>query len=209
MSAISWSELSRAREEVRQRWREVYDLPLVRKRFPFLASFLKPEGKLLEVGAAERPFDERLKEAFPRLVHKTLDVDPSGRYDFQNLDEVSETFDTVVAWEVIEHLPLEAIPGWLAELKRVTASGGRVILSTPNVYRPGQYWKDVTHRTPLAYTELGALLLMAGFQVASMHRTYTGSALQYALVRGSPPGLLFRLWSLDFAQSVVAVATPR
>jgi 2-polyprenyl-3-methyl-5-hydroxy-6-metoxy-1,4-benzoquinol methylase len=142
-------------------------------------------------------------------MHKTLDIDPSGRYDFQNLDEVAETFDTVVAWEVIEHLPLEAIPGWLAELKRVMAPGGRVILSTPNVYRPGQYWKDASHRTPLAYTELGALLILAGFEVLSLHRTYHGSWLQYALLRWSPPGLLLPLWDLDFAQSVVAVAQAR
>lgn len=209
MTPLSWSELSNAREEIRKRWREVGDLPLVRKRFPFLASFLKPGGSLLEVGAAERPFDERLKAAFPGLTHKTLDIDPSGRYDYQNLEEVAETFDAVIAWEVIEHLSLEAIPGWLAELKRVTAPGGRLVLSTPNVCRPGQYWKDATHKTPLAHTELGALLILAGFRVISMHRTYHGSWLQHALVRWSPPGLLFRLWGLDYARSVVAVATPR
>ena len=191
MSSIPWGELSRAREEVRSRWREVYDLPVVRKRFPFLASFLRPEGRLLEVGAAERPFDGRLKEAFPGLTHKTLDIDPSGRYDFQNLDEVAETFDAVVAWEVIEHLGIETIPGWLAELKRVTAPGGRVILSTPNVYRPGQYWKDATHKTPLAYTELGALLILAGFKVVSMHRTCHDSLLLLPLhgMVGTDPAL--------------------
>ena len=208
-SPLSWSGLAGAREEVRRRWPSVYDLPVVRKRFPFLAGFLKPDSRLLEVGAAERPFEERLKESFPKVAIRTLDIDPNGRHDFHSLDEVKEVFDLVVAWEVIEHLSLDEIPGWLAGLKRVTAPGGKLVLSTPNVFRPAQYWKDATHLTPLVYTDLGALLTLAGFQVTCMHRTYHGSWLQYAMVRCSPPGLLLRLWSLDFAQSIVDVATPR
>ena len=202
--------MSRAREAVRLRWPSVTCLPVVRKRFPFLASFLKPEDRLLEVGAAERPFDERMKAAFPKLTHRTLDIDPDGRHDFRSLDEIKESFDLVVAWEVIEHLPIGEIPGWLAGLKRVLAPGGRLILSTPNVFRPGQYWKDATHKTPLAYAELGAFLILAGFELASMHRTYTGSTLQYWLLRiGCPRGSVPSLLGIDFAQSVVAVATPR
>ncbi len=206
---IPWSELARAREEIRRRWPSVFDLPVVRKRFPFLASHLKDGGRLLEVGAAERPFDDRLKASFPTLIHKTLDIDPAGGHDFRALDEVKESFDLVVAWEVIEHLSLEEIGPWLEGLRRVLAPGGRLVLSTPNVFRPGQYWKDATHRTPLVYTDLGALLILAGFQVPSLHRTYHGSWLQYALVRHSPAGRILRLWNLDYAQSVVAVATPR
>ncbi len=205
----SWRELSRAREAVRLRYPGVSSLPVVRRRFPFLASFLRDGGRLLEVGAAERPFDARLKAAFPALVHRTLDIDPGGAHDFRSLEEVRETFDCVLAWEVIEHLPLDGIPGWLAGLRRVLAPGGRLILSTPNVFRPGQYWKDASHRTPLAYTELGALLILADFDVVSMHRTFHGSWLQHALVRWSPPGFLLPLWGLDYAQSVVAVASPR
>ena len=209
---IPWSELARAREAVRRRWPSVFDLPVVRRRFPFLAGYLRTDGRLLEVGAAERPFDDRLKTAFPGLIHKTLDIDPASGHDFHSLDEVStakESFDLIVAWEVIEHLPLEEIPGWLSALKRATAPGGRLILSTPNVFRPGQYWKDLTHRTPIVYTDLGALLLMAGFELESMHRTWHGSWLQHFLVRWSPPGLLLRLWNLDYALSVVAVARVR
>ena len=207
--SFSWRELSRAREEVRLRYPRVSSLPVVRRRFPFLASFLRDGGHLLEVGAAERPFDARLKATFPALVHRTLDIDPEGTHDFRSLEEIQETFDCVLAWEVIEHLPMEEIPGWLAGLRRVLAPGGRLIVSTPNVFRPGQYWKDASHRTSLAYAELGALLALSGFEVVSLHRTYHGSWLQYALVRWSPPGLLLPLWDLDFAQSVVAVAQPR
>ena len=127
---IPWSALATEREKVRRRWPAVFDLPVVRRRFPFLAGHLKDGARLLEVGAAERPFDDRLKASFPKLVHRTLDIDPAGGHDFHSLDEITagkETFDLVVAWEVIEHLPLEEIPGWLG--LKVTAPGGR--LSSP------------------------------------------------------------------------------
>ena len=136
---IPWSALATEREKVRRRWPAVFDLPVVRRRFPFLAGHLKDGARLLEVGAAERPFDDRLKASFPKLVHRTLDIDPAGGHDFHSLDEITagkETFDLVVAWEVIEHLPLEEIPGWLAGLRFGHSPGGRLILSTPTSSAP-------------------------------------------------------------------------
>ena len=204
----AWGELAHAREGIRRRWPSVFDLPVVRRRWPFLAGFLRPDSRVLEVGAAERPFDGRLREAFPAAVHRTLDIDPGGSHDYRSLDEVEGRYDLVLAWEVIEHLPLGEIPGWLAGLGKVTAPGGRLVVSTPNVFRPGQYWLDATHLTPLAYAELGGLVTLAGFEVASMHRTYHASALQYALRRGLAEPL-HRLMGVDYARSVLAVATPR
>ncbi len=204
---IPWSELARAREEVRRRWPSVFHLPVVPRRFPFLASFLREDSRLLEVGAAERPFDDRLKRDFPGVVHRTLDIDPAGGHDFRSLEEAAaskQAFDLIVAWEVIEHLPLEAIPGWLAGLRKVAVPGGKLILSTPNVFRPGQYHLDCTHRTPLAWQELGALVLMAGFELESMHRTRHRSAAESVLGLALDP--LRRALGVDDARSVVAVA---
>jgi SAM-dependent methyltransferase len=43
-----------------------------------------------------------------------------------------QSFDTVVSWEVIEHIPREAEPKMFAEVNRVLRPGGRFLLSTPN-----------------------------------------------------------------------------
>ena len=42
------------------------------------------------------------------------------------------SFDTVVSWEVIEHIPRQAEPKMFAEVKRVLKPGGHFLLSTPN-----------------------------------------------------------------------------
>jgi 2-polyprenyl-3-methyl-5-hydroxy-6-metoxy-1,4-benzoquinol methylase len=42
-----------------------------------------------------------------------------------------ESFDTVVCWEVIEHIPKHSEPRMFAEVRRVLKEGGRFFLSTP------------------------------------------------------------------------------
>ncbi|MBM3846740.1 MAG: class I SAM-dependent methyltransferase [Verrucomicrobia bacterium] len=42
------------------------------------------------------------------------------------------SFDTVVSWEVIEHIPRNTEPKMFAEVARVLKPGGRFLLSTPN-----------------------------------------------------------------------------
>src|SRR4030042_1013597 len=67
-------------------------------------------------------------------------------------------------FEVIEHLNREKGRGLARKICELLKSGGRVILTTPNVYTPGQYWKDVSHETPYHYEELGGLFLSEGFE---------------------------------------------
>ncbi len=43
-----------------------------------------------------------------------------------------QSFDTVVSWEVIEHIPRRTEPRMFAEVSRVLKPGGRFLLSTPN-----------------------------------------------------------------------------
>jgi SAM-dependent methyltransferase len=43
-----------------------------------------------------------------------------------------ESFDVVVMWEVLEHLPARSEPAAFAELVRVLRPGGRLFLSTPH-----------------------------------------------------------------------------
>ncbi len=50
--------------------------------------------------------------------------------DAQALPFASSSFDTVVSFEVIEHIP--DVPCYLAEIKRMIGSVGNAILSTPN-----------------------------------------------------------------------------
>jgi hypothetical protein len=78
------------------------------------------------------------------------------------------------------------------------------VLSTPNTFFPMAYLRDVTHRTPLCYDELGALVIGAGLRVEQIVRIYH-DPIHRKLLRRYAFGWLFRLISVDFARQIVLV----
>ncbi len=75
-----------------------------------------------------------LDNAFEPLLQASTQYEPEGvrfaQGDVTSLPFRSESFDVVVAFEVIEHL--ENWQGFLAEMERVLAPAGQLIVSTPN-----------------------------------------------------------------------------
>jgi predicted SAM-dependent methyltransferase len=111
----------------------------------------------------------------------------------------------ILLFEVIEHLDLEQGRAMMARIFLILNGGGRVILSTPNVYTPGHYWKAVSHLTPYHYDELGGLLLSQGFEVVEICRYFHDAFLRFFLkVHLLHP--VFRLMGVDFSQSIFLVA---
>ena len=103
--------------------------PTTRRR---LALFPRPlAGTILESGAG----DARLARAFPELDIMSSDLVAEGIADLgpraavcpaDRLPFRDGTFDLVVAFEVLEHLPEEDLPAAAAELRRVLKDGGEV-----------------------------------------------------------------------------------
>jgi len=91
------------------------------------------------------------------------------------------------------------------QFRELLSSGGRVVVSVPCTHTPGRYLRDCTHVTPWAHDELGAALVLAGFEVQAMKRTFAAPALT-RLFRRLVLGPLGHLFGVDYAQSVVAVA---
>jgi len=87
----------------------------------------------------------------------------------------------VFLFEVIEHLDWESGREMVARIFEILKPGGRVILTTPNIYTPGQYWKDVSHRTPYHYEELGGLFLSQRFESIELFRLFNASLLKYVM----------------------------
>ncbi len=62
----------------------------------------------------------------------------------------SQAFEMVAAFDVMEHIPLEALPGFLSEVRRVLKPDGVFVARFPNGDSPfGRHIQngDVTHRT--------------------------------------------------------------
>jgi len=137
--------------------------------------------------------------------YRSIDIDPHGDHDYRSLDEIDRTFDCVFAFEVVEHIGVEELPGWLARLAELLAPGGRLVLSTPNTYYPPAYLRDVTHRTPLCYDELAGLVGAAGLEVEQIARVYH-DPVHRAFLRRYLFGWLFEMIGIDFARQIILVA---
>jgi SAM-dependent methyltransferase len=202
---FSWSVQYAGRRQAAERFGRIFDIPVVRRARDVLLDCVAPGMHVLEVGAGDRRMSPLLAERRPGASYQSLDPDPAGEHDFRDLDEVRRQYDCVFAFEVVEHLPLEAIVPWLRRLADVLRPGGHLILSTPNTYYPPAWLRDATHRTPLCHDELAGLIAATGLEVTRIARTHN-DPLPRRWVRRYVFGWLFRLIGIDFAPQIVVVA---
>jgi SAM-dependent methyltransferase len=202
---MNWGEQIQWREKVHQQYPDIWDMGIVKKRLPFILKYLKDGESVLEIGAHDRKLGDRIKKHFPHVLYKSLDIDPSYSHDYTSMDEVKEEFNMVLLFELIEHLDREAGRKMVERIFEILKPGGRVILTTPNIYTPGQYWKDVSHLTPYHYEELGGLFLSQQFESIDFFRYFNAPFLQYVMkvYLFSP---VFRFLGIDFTKSILLMA---
>jgi 2-polyprenyl-3-methyl-5-hydroxy-6-metoxy-1,4-benzoquinol methylase len=205
---ISWSKLFDHRDEVHRKYRNIWDLKILRKRFPLMLKTIQDGEKVLDIGASNRNLQERLKRHYPKLIYKSMDIDRQQFHDFYSLEEIRESFDVVFLFEVIEHLDLEEGVQLLKKVYDFLNEGGRLILTTPNVFNPSRFWRDATHKVAYCYDELGGLLLAQGFQIKEMYRTYSDAYHRY-LFRLYVMAPLHRYLGIDFAKSILVIVEKR
>ncbi len=201
----SWSRLFKHRDKIHEKYPEIWDLKILRKRFPLMLEMIRDGERVLDMGASNRNLESRLKRHFPRLIYKSMDIDREQFHDFYSLEEIRECFDVVFLFEVIEHLDLEEGIRLLKRIYELLDPGGRLILTTPNVFNPSRYWRDATHKVAYCYDELAGLLMAQQFQVRAMYRTYSDAFLRY-LFRIYVMAPLHRYLGIDFAKSILIVA---
>lgn len=202
---ISWSKLSEYRSRVHQQYSRLWDLRIVRKRLPFISKYLREGESVLEIGAFNRNLAKRIRKYYPHVQYKSMDIDPTYPHDYSSFEEIKEKFDLVLLFEVIEHLTLKDGREIVAKIYQVLKEGGRVILTTPNIYTPGQYWKDITHLTPYHYEELGGVFLIQGFELLEICRLHNEPFLNF-FFKVYFFSSFFRFLGIDFTKSILLVA---
>ena len=201
----SWSNIFRNRADIHKIYPDIWALKIIRKRLPFMLKYIKDGDKILDIGASSRDLEMRIKKHRPQIVYKSMDIDREVVHDYYSLDEVEETFDVVFLFEVIEHLGLEEGVNMFGKIHSLLKEGGYLILSTPNTFNPGRFWRDATHRVAYCYDELGGLLLGQSFKIKGMYRTYNDAFHRY-LFRVYVMFPLHRYLGIDFAKSILIVA---
>jgi SAM-dependent methyltransferase len=80
----------------------------------------------------------------------------------------SQSFRVVAAFDVMEHIPLEALPGFLSEVRRILRPGGYFLARFPNGDSPfGRHIQngDVTHQTAIGSIRARFLSIQASLEV--------------------------------------------
>lgn len=202
-ATFSWSHLYKSRQAIARRFGRIFSLPIVRRLREVFAAQIRPNDRVLEVGAGDRGMARLVADRQAR--YESCDPDPQGQHEYKSLEEAAGLYDCIASFEVIEHLSLDEILPWLAKLAALLAPGGRLILSTPNTYYPPDFLRDATHRTPLCYDELGGLVESSGLKVTQLVRVYH-DPLHRKFLKRYVFGWLFRMIGIDFARQIVLVA---
>ncbi|MEW6117184.1 MAG: methyltransferase domain-containing protein [Nitrospirota bacterium] len=202
--SFSWSRFYSYRKKFRREHPSVFGLKIRKKLLDVVVEEVKGEERILDVGASDRVFGEKVLAKFPRIVYKTMDIDREQAHDYYSLDDISEQFDVIILSEVIEHLSFSDGMSMLQRLRELLNSNGKIIISTPNLHHPHRYW-DSDHRTPYRYDEISGALLSKGFRVEKVYRIYNDQFLR-RFFRIYVMSHLHKYLDIDFAKSIVVVA---
>lgn len=204
-SVESWSRQYELRRGIARRLGTIFQLPLSKRARDVLVGEVRDGDAILEVGAGDRRMREVIAAARQETTYQSMDIDPHGDHDYNSLTDIPHTYDVVFAFEVVEHISLQQLQEFLPQAVALLKPGGRLILSTPNIYYPPAYLRDITHMTPLCYDELGALVEGAGAEVTSITRIHN-DPLHRLVLRRYLLGWLFRTIGIDYARQIVLCA---
>jgi SAM-dependent methyltransferase len=124
-------------------------------------------GAFLEFGS-RKGWQMEGTEANPGLVECALTKGFAALHAETLTGFRRESYDLVAAFDVLEHIPLEHLPGFLAEVRRVLRPGGYFVARFPNGDSPfGRHIQngDPTHRTAIGSIRARMLARQAGFDI--------------------------------------------
>ena len=142
----------------------------------YLASWIPPDGRVLEIGAGYCHWINGVKAAsrvavdlWPDLPRHTAPGVEARVLDAgtQLRSLGSGSFAAVLASNVLEHFDPDAAARVIGDVASLLAPGGRFIIVQPNFrYAYRRYFDDYTHRAVFTDVSLSALLRAKGFRIA-------------------------------------------
>lgn len=165
------------------------------------------EGIVLDIGCLSRIYEPHCSGTYVGidLLVFNKDKKPDVLCDAQYLPFRNGAVNSILAFDVIEHLPLSRL--FLTECFRVLASMGRVFITTPN--GPGSPFAnaDPTHVSIYTQSRLGEELKSTGFDVRFDNVFYIHSPRLNILKRF--PHFLGNWLASRLVSNIFAVATKK
>lgn len=104
---------------------------------------------LLDVGCGDGRFLHEVEKRFSgkrlrgidyseRAIHLARRMSPHVNYERMDIrhTRLTETYDVVTLLEVIEHIPLDVLPGFMEGVARTVRPGGWLLLTVPHINQP-------------------------------------------------------------------------
>jgi len=164
---------------------------------------------VLDIGSGDNFVQRAMRSAGHKGVYHTLDLDARFPHEYHDLSEVNQSYDVIVMFNLIEHMPLDDFYAHLAFCESHLNPGGTIAISTPNANHVNCVWKgDMTHIHPLPPQDLYCLFRVLGYDVA-MYRTHIVEE-HFGILRWIRRGLACLIaWILyaDAAEDILLFAT--
>jgi SAM-dependent methyltransferase len=206
MTPFNWSGLYGSRQSVLREFPSIWRLPVVKKELDRLVPNVKSGASVLEIGAGDRRFRDKLRSIVGDFDYKSMDIDTDTEQDYYSVADIEGKYDLIYMFELIEHLSVEDGFGLLRKCAGLLKPGGRILIGTPNLYHPHRYFGDVTHVTPYKYEELGALMSMSGFRPTGFYRVYNDAFIS-RIIKLTLGSVIHKYLDIDFAPNILAEAT--
>jgi hypothetical protein len=166
---------------------------------------IQEHSKILDMGAG----NSQLKVVFDKIglniIYRSMDIEKNNFHDYHAISDISEKFDHVIIFNLLEHLSLETGLDYLTKTQEILEKGGHLFISVPNSWHPNHMWRcDITHIKSYPFQDLFALLSYMGFTEIEMyriyHRPYRFSLKQYLINQLKIK--LFEIMELDYTKDI-------
>ena len=141
----------------------------------FFQAYVPTDGTVVDLGAGNCEFINEVHAA--RRIAVDLNPDTATFADdgvtvhttrSDRMEMLADgSVDTVFTSNFFEHLPTKPdLMSTLAECRRVTRTGGLIVVLMPNIRSlPGRYWDYLDHHLPLTHLSVAEALDLSGYDV--------------------------------------------
>ncbi|MBI2327748.1 class I SAM-dependent methyltransferase [Candidatus Curtissbacteria bacterium] len=141
----------------------------------FFQKYIDPQSSILDLGAGYCEFINSIKAKRKIAIDLNTETKKFAQKGVEvficsstNLPKsLAGKIDNVFASNFFEHLPTkEHVIKTLAQVKRVLAGNGKIIILHPNIrFLGGQYWDFLDHQLPLSEKSLVEALTLSNFKI--------------------------------------------
>jgi SAM-dependent methyltransferase len=126
---------------------------------------LKGHRRVVDVGGGDRYWMDALHRLGLDHTYKSADLEPEHAHDYSNFLDITDRFEAVLMFELLEHLPVQLGLRFLQHAYEVLEPGGVLAITTPNPRHPHRVWSsDFTHIRPWPDHDLWAVCKALGFR---------------------------------------------